>query len=141
MLLCIVKSAERLFTVKQTDQYIRLLVLFLAAPVGVVSNFTTIRVNTTSVTLGWINVPCRQRGGQLTNFEVILKILNTTSVLKRLNSNVNSITISGLNATTYYTVSVRYINLAGAGNFSPDYVFRTLDNGVYLIIVFLTSYT
>ncbi|KAK7497042.1 hypothetical protein BaRGS_00011778 [Batillaria attramentaria] len=95
------------------------------APTGVVSSFRLSDTQTRSVTLAWNRVPCAQRGGVLVRYDVTIRPQAGPAL--SLVTNVTSVTVDGLDPFTNHTANVRYVNSVGAGPYSQDFQFTTLE--------------
>nr|KAG5706606.1 hypothetical protein BaRGS_005676 [Batillaria attramentaria] len=80
---------------------------------------------TRSVTLAWNRVPCAQRGGVLVRYDVTIRPQAGPAL--SLVTNVTSVTVDGLDPFTNHTANVRYVNSVGAGPYSQDFQFTTLE--------------
>ena len=84
------------------------------APTGAPASITETTVTPNSVTVQWGEVPCLDRNGDITDYQVVTRnsqgmTVGTADVTER------QATISGLTLSTQYTVSVAAVNGAGTG--------------------------
>lgn len=107
-----------------------MIVCILSVSNGVVSGLHVFNVTSTSVAIVWSDVPCRQRGGSLLWYDVEISPVNATNASQILQTNVAYMNVIGLSPATFYTVHIRYVNNAGAGNFSEYFQFQTSESGM-----------
>ena len=76
-------------------------------------------VTANSITVQWGEVPCTHQNGEITGYIVEARI--SGALIRTVNVNDGSAreaTVSGLNPTTAYTVTVAAVNSVGSGPFS-----------------------
>ena len=81
-----------------------------AAPSGIVASLRVTATSTTSVTIEWGRVPCRDRNAEITHYTVIHIPVSGGEEVDILSSDVsstNELPITGLIPRTAYTVQVR----------------------------------
>ena len=89
------------------------------APTGAPDGVSEVYVTANSITVQWGEVPCIDRNGEITGYIVEARISGT--LIRTVNVNDGSAreaTVSGLNPTTAYTVTVAAVNSADSGSFS-----------------------
>ena len=83
-----------------------------SAPTGAPASVTQTTVTSNSVTVQWEEVPCLDRNGEITDYQVTLNPAEGTA---DVDVAARQGTISGLTPSTQYTVSVAAVNGAGTG--------------------------
>ena len=94
-------------------------VLSSTAPTGAPDGVREVSVTANSITVQWGEVPCIDRNGEITGYIVEARISGT--LIRTVNVNDGSAreaTVSGLNPSTAYTVSLQAVNSADSGPFS-----------------------
>ena len=91
--------------------------MFLStAPSDGPASVTAGTATTNSITVQWEEVPCLHRNGEITGYTVVAR--TNGEVVKSVEvDDGREATISGLNPSTMYNVSVAAINSAGTGPF------------------------
>ena len=76
-------------------------------------------LNTTlfTITVGWDEVPCIYRNGNITAYRIVSSIKDT-NVTYNVSGSQRSVIISYLQSDTDYSISVAAVNDAGVGNYS-----------------------
>ena len=95
--------------------------ILTAAPSGIVESLRVTATSTTSVTIAWGRVPCKDRNAEITQYTVIYVPISGGDELNisKLDINpTNDVTITGLIPRTVYTIQVRadHINVS-SGSF------------------------
>ena len=86
------------------------------APTGPPASVTQTTAASTSVTVQWEEVPCLDRNGEITDYQVVTANSQGMAVgTADVDVAVRQATISGLTPSTQYTVSVAAVNDAGTG--------------------------
>ena len=75
-------------------------------------------------------MPCLHRNGEITGYTVVARI-GITDITEFVNSDARSATVSGLEPSTQYTVSVAAVNDAGTGP-STSIIVETGGESVYM---------
>ena len=91
------------------------------APTGAPDGVSEVSVAANSITVQWGEVPCLHRNGDITGY--IVEVTRSEMVVATVNVNGGSAreaTVSGLNPSTEYTVTVAAVNSVGTGPFSDD---------------------
>ena len=91
-------------------------VLSSTAPTGAPDGVSEVYVTANSITVQWGEVPCTHQNGEITGYTVEARISGT--LIRTVNVNDGSAreaTVSGLNPTTAYTVTVAAVNSVGSG--------------------------
>ena len=90
---------------------------FSTAPSSSPSFISSTRVNVSSITVQWEEIPCTDRNGEITNYRV--HTLRGAMVERTTNvpGDTREATFSGLSPSTWYTVQVAAVNGAGIGPF------------------------
>ena len=91
-------------------------VLSSTAPTGAPDGVSEVSVTANSITVQWGEVPCMDRNGEITGYTVNATI--NGEIIATENVNDGSASVSGLNPSTEYIVTVAAINSAGTGPFS-----------------------
>ena len=101
---------------KSVVQFLLCCVLISTAPSAGPASVTTGAVTTTSITVQWEEVPCLHRNGEITGYTVVARTSGITVNTEHISDgNSRSLTVSGLNPSTLYTVLVAANNSAGTG--------------------------
>ena len=91
--------------------------MFLSpAPSDGPASVTAGTVTVNSITIQWEEVPCLHRNGEITGYTVVTTI--SGEVVKSVDVDVDDgreATVSGLNPSNQYSVSVAAVNSAGTG--------------------------
>ena len=86
------------------------------APTGAPASITQTAAASTSVTVQWEEVPCLDRNGEITDYQVVTTNSQGMAVgTANVDVAARQATISGLTLSTQYTVSVAAVNGAGTG--------------------------
>ena len=112
-----VETGERAST--RHTQFKSWFVLSSTAPTGPPDGVSEGPVTANSITVQWGEVPCMDRNGEITGYIVEARISGT--LIRTVNVNDGSAregTVSGLDPSTDYTVTVAAVNNAGTGSFS-----------------------
>ena len=85
-------------------------------PTGAPASITKTTITLNSVTLQWEEVPCLDRNGDITDYQVVATNTQGMTVgIADVDKTDRQATISGLTPSTQYTVSVAAVNGAGTG--------------------------
>ena len=86
------------------------------APTAPPASVTETAAASTSVTVQWEEVPCLDRNGEITDYQVVATNPQGMAVgTADVDVAARQATISGLTPSTQYTVSVAAVNSAGTG--------------------------
>ena len=86
------------------------------APSGAPASVAETAVTSNSVTVQWEEVPCLDRNGEITDYQVVTANSQGMTVgTANVDVAARQATISGLTPSTQYTVSVATVNSAGTG--------------------------
>ena len=96
-----------------------------AGPASVTNGTVTAR----SITVQWEEVPCLHRNGEITGYTVVARTSGEDD--KTMNGNARSVTVSGLEPSTQYTVLVAAVN--GAGTSEPTSIM--VETGGELVFI------
>ena len=88
----------------------------LQAPSDGPASATAVTVTTNSITVQWEEVPCLHRNAEITGYTVVARTSGEVVISVEVDDGREA-TISGLNPSTMYNVSVAAINSAGTGPF------------------------
>ena len=77
-------------------------------------------VTSSSITVQWGEVECIDRNGNITGYSVRYSGGGSTQTMAVSEADATMTTISGLNASTEYSVQVAAVNGAGTGEFSSS---------------------
>ena len=94
-------------------------VLSSTAPTGAPDGVREGPVTANSITVQWGEVPCLHRNGEITGYTVEATLSGMVVATENVNDgSARRGTVSGLNPSTQYTVTVAAVNSAGTGPFS-----------------------
>ena len=85
-------------------------------------------MTSSNFTIQWEMVPCIHRNGNITGYLVQYIGGGSTQSLSVSGMNTNEVTITGLTASTTYSVQVAAVNDAGTGPLNSSQLFVTLGN-------------
>ena len=85
-------------------------------------------MTSSSITVQWEMVPCIHRNGDITGYSVQYTGSGSTQTLSVSGGDVTEATITGLTASTSYSVRVRAMNDVGTGLLSSSQSTVTLGN-------------
>ena len=96
-----------------------------AAPIAVRLSAVT----SSSITVQWEMVPCIHRNGDITGYSVQYAGSGSTQTMSVSGGDVTETTITGLTASTTYSVRVAAVNDAGTGRYSSsEFIFTLGEN-------------
>ena len=87
--------------------------LFVTAPSGAPQNITNTSITSTSITIQWEEVECRERNGEISGYQV--QLVHNSLLDFMLNTSDQSYTAQGLLPCTNYTFNVSAINSVSSG--------------------------
>ena len=92
----------------------------LPAPSAPPTHINTYNVTSFNITVQWRPVDCIHRNGNITGYSVRYGVHNSVNkqVVDVMGGATTETTITGLNATTNYSIEVAAVNSAGTGIFS-----------------------
>ena len=94
-------------------------VLSSTAPTGAPDGVSEVSVTANSITVQWGEVPCMDRNGEITGYTVDATLSGGMVIAtENVDGSARRGTVSGLNPTTAYTVTVAAVNSVGSGTFS-----------------------
>ena len=94
-------------------------VLSSTAPTGAPDGVSGVSVTANSITVQWGEVPCMDRNGEITGYTVEVTLSGTLIITVNVNDgSAREATVSGLNPSTEYIVTLQAVNSAGTGPFS-----------------------
>ena len=89
------------------------------APTGAPDGVREVSVTANSITVQWGEVPCLDRNGEIAGYTVEVTLNGMVVATENVNDgSAREGTVSGLNPSTEYTVTVAAVNSAGPGPFS-----------------------
>ena len=106
------------------------------APSGAPASVTETTVTSTSVTVQWEEVPCLDRNGEITDYQVVtVNSQGMTVGTADVDVAARQATISGLTPSTQYTVSVAAVNGAGTGPIRGVSIETTGENQIIVVLL------
>ena len=87
-------------------------------PTGAPDGISEGPVTANSITVQWGEVPCLDRNGEITGYTVNATLSGMIVATENVDGSAREATVSGLNPSTEYTVTVAAVNSAGTGPFS-----------------------
>ena len=87
------------------------------APSAPPYNVTILNTTLFTITVGWDEVPCIHRNGNIKGYRIVSSIKDT-NVTYNVSGSQQRVTISYLQSDTEYSISVAAVNAAGVGNYS-----------------------
>ena len=94
-------------------------VLSSTAPTRPPDGVSEVSVTANSITVQWGEVPCIHHNGEITGYIVEVTLSGMVFATENVNDgSARRGTVSGLNPSTEYTVTVAAVNSAGTGPFS-----------------------
>ena len=88
------------------------------APTGAPDGVREGPVTANSITVQWGEVPCLDRNGEITGYTVEVTLSGMVVRTENVDGSSRVGTVSGLNPSTAYTVTVAAVNSVGTGPFS-----------------------
>ena len=89
------------------------------APTGAPDGVSEGPVTANTITVQWGEVPCMDRNGEITGYTVEVTLSGMIVATENVDDgSARRDTVSGLNPSTEYTVTVAAVNSVGAGPFS-----------------------
>ena len=88
------------------------------APSAAPDSVSISEVTSSSITIQWEMVPCIHRNGDITGHSVQYTGGGSTQTMSVSGGDVTEVTITGLTASTTYSVQVAAVNVAGTGPLS-----------------------
>ncbi|XP_014790249.1 receptor-type tyrosine-protein phosphatase delta [Octopus bimaculoides] len=96
-------------------------------PTGKIKDVRIISLSANHVTIEWDNLPCAERGGVLIRYEIVIQSDDIAATRSTLKTKYQFLVIPDLKPFTKYGVRIRYVNSVGAGGFSEELIFQSLQ--------------
>ena len=106
---------------------------FLSAPSAAPTSVSVSEVTSSSITVQWGAVDCIHRNGDITGYSVRYGVQGSgsTQTVSISGGGATQTVISGLTASTTYTIEVAAVNSAGTGVYSSLKNQLTLGNSIH----------
>ena len=100
----------------------------LTAPSAPPTSVTTSDVTSSSITVQWGPVDCREQNGDITGYSVRYGVQGSGEESRNVPGNPRMYQITGLRQSTTYSIEVAAVNSNGTGPYSTPVVVKTPES-------------